>query len=478
MVLRLSSWFPRALWWPMVVAALLRVFCALWSPGFAAMDCYFHVLDPAWRWLSEPDAPMPSTFRSAVLPLVLHAVMRVARTLGVPDGAPLVNAAFVFLGLLAVTNVPLTYHLARARLSERAALAAAWLVAVQFLMPHTTSRALVECVASPPVVACLLCVERGRISAHPARWALACGLLLGSAGLVRLHVGVLLPVLLVWWWQVARTRAVAALVAGGGVMALVQGVVDLVTQGGFLVVPFRYAAYQRNFVNSYGESPWYVFVLMFAALAAPPFLAGYLRAGVAAARRHPTVSVSFVVFLVVHSMVGHKEERFMFTVLPLFFIILGAALADAWDAHGWRRACVVGFGVLNTAALVLFTLASPRQNALAPLMDVRGKDAAAVHGAGVRLPQLYAGMNTRVVEHASMAQLLADVQQERGPRVRLLVAKELGAPDQTLLDRQGWRCGGPQEWPPDVLDGLLLAVNPKNNQSRQATTSWDCVRAP
>ncbi|MEW5850974.1 MAG: hypothetical protein AB2A00_19460 [Myxococcota bacterium] len=474
---------PRPLWAPLVVALVLRLVAALSSAGFYAMDCYFHVLHPAWQWLHDPNAPMPSDFRSAFLPLLLHGVMRLARALGAPDGTAMAHAAFLAMAAWSMLAVPLTWHLARARLGERAATTAAWLTAAQFLMPHIGSRTLVEAAAAPPLLACLLLLERVRAGrGRPLFTSWACGVMLGLAGLFRMHVGVVLPVVMVLLWLTggdARRRVglQLALMAGGGCMVLVQGCVDLATQGGFLVVPFRYYAYQRAFVDSYGVAPFYTFLVLFLGLTVPPLVLGYWRGVLDAARAHPAVTWSLVVFVGAHSTVGHKEERFMFTVLPLFFILLGAGLARAWEGAAWQRWCVRAFVAVNTVLLIPYTVAFPRRNSIDPLRDASVMEPRpAVYGAAVRLPGMYLGWGGRVVENAGTEEMMTSLRGETGNVVRLVVSRAQPAPDVERLREMGWSCGEPREYPSDVMDRVLVMMNPENNRSRMPSTAWDCTR--
>jgi len=39
-----------------------------------------------------------------------------------------------------------------------------------------------------------------------------------------------------------------------------------------------------------------------------------------------------------HQLIPHKEERFLFTVYPMFFVLLGAALAECAEGGIWSAA--------------------------------------------------------------------------------------------------------------------------------------------
>ncbi|MBI5496083.1 MAG: glycosyltransferase family 39 protein [Deltaproteobacteria bacterium] len=472
---------PRQVWWALLAGGLLRLVAAWWCDGYFASDCYFHVLDPAWRWLFEPDAPMPSNFRSAFLPLLLHGVMKAGRAVGMEAPTTLLHLSYTALGAWSLLSVVFTYRLARIHLSEAVSVVAAWLVAVQFMMPHVSTQALVESAAAPPMVAGLWLFERMRTAAHPrVADGVAAGACLGLAALFRFHVGLVFVVAVVLAArQHNRSRLILSLCAGGVLPALLQGFVDLHTQGGFFVVLFRYVDYQLQWANSYGVMPWHVFLAFFVGLTFPPLTAAIWRGMLDAARGMVTLTSALVVFAVVHSLVGHKEERFMFTVLPLFMVLLAAGLVDAWDSGArWRRAGVLMFAVGNAVLLGVFTLADPRRNVNEPLKELASQQPPAAVlglGVGVRLAPLYAGWGAQVMEAFADEELFQKKWREelRGDQVRVV----LGASHVNVAIPEGWTCSEGREFAGDHLDRFLILVNPQANRSRAPTRVRDCVRS-
>jgi hypothetical protein len=71
----------------------------------------------------------------------------------------------------------------------------------------------------------------------------------------------------------------------------------------------------------------------------------------------------FGVFLATHSVVPHKEERFVIPALPLFLVLLTPMAVHLLQAreHRWRVAL---FALLNGAGLVLAVSSPPQQNVL------------------------------------------------------------------------------------------------------------------
>ena len=479
----LASGLPKTVWYALGVGLALRLFSAWWCDGYFATDCYFHVLDPAWRWLYQPTAGMPSNFRSAFLPLLLHGVMRLGRAGGMETPATLLHLAYSALSLWSLLAVVFTYRLARLHLDHTVSAVAAWLVAAHCLMPHISAQALVEAAAAPPLMGALWLFERMRCQAQP-RFVdgAAVGALLGLSAMFRFHVGLVFIVCLVFAVR-HRNRGVmvASLMVGGVAAALAQGILDFTTQGGFMVVPFRYVAYQLQWASGYGVMPWYVFLGFFVGMSLPPFSLVLLPAWRTVwnvMRTYAAVSVAFVLFVLAHSAVGHKEERFMFTVMPVFLLYISVALVHAWrSASAWRRWGVAGWALANALLLLVFTSWDPRRNVNEPLKELavmEGHRAAIGLGADIRLAPLYAGWNNQVLEAFEDPDKLTQLWQNdvTGNHVRLI----LGSDRKDTQPLDGWTCDDGRLYSGDAIDRFLIWVNPGPNHSRMPTTVRDCVR--
>ncbi len=79
-------------------------------------------------------------------------------------------------------------------------------------------------------------------------------------------------------------------------------------------------------------------------------------------RKAPLIGIPLGVFVIVHSIIPHKEERFLFSVLPLAFALLGAALAQV------KRPVAIAFWTLNAVGLVVATLSDGQRSIIDPLV--------------------------------------------------------------------------------------------------------------
>src|SRR5207244_1839865 len=149
---------------------------------------------------------------------------------------------YLGLGLYSTTAIPAAFWLARARLGDRAAIAAAWLVAAEALMPRISTFALIEIAAAPPLLFGLLLADRALERGWLAGFA--GGFLLGIGALLRFQAGlVCIAALGVAVAQGVRSRrfgGAIGIAAGLATAAIVEGALDRVMQGGWWASPIAY----------------------------------------------------------------------------------------------------------------------------------------------------------------------------------------------------------------------------------------------
>ncbi|HEX2038337.1 MAG TPA: hypothetical protein VHF47_01250 [Acidimicrobiales bacterium] len=161
------------------------------------------------------------------------------------------------------------------------------------------------------------------------RWHAVGAALLAFAVLLRLQNALFCAVALAALalardWR--RLRVVGAVLAAG---ALVYGVVDWATWG----VPFHSAweyvnwNVMKDVAGAFGESPFHYY-LRFLFLSIGPVSLLLVVLAAAAGRRAPALVAAPLVFLLAHSVEGHKEARFVLAVVPLLCIAVGIGLDE------------------------------------------------------------------------------------------------------------------------------------------------------
>jgi hypothetical protein len=128
-----------------------------------------------------------------------------------------------------------------------------------------------------------------------------------------------------------------------------------------------YFEYNLHHSSGHGVTPFYTFLLMFLALTIFPFfISRYKNFEWSRYKILFPVLFPFVSFVVLHSLIPHKEERFMIPVLPLFFILWVPLAAYLLNVR-WR---VHGFVILNSALLMVCSFSVPQKNIVSLVAQV------------------------------------------------------------------------------------------------------------
>ncbi|MEO1174534.1 MAG: hypothetical protein AAFX94_21140, partial [Myxococcota bacterium] len=314
---RLKS--PLAAW---AVGLGLRWVAAVVAVGFFGRDDYFHVLDIALAWSDDPHFVWETSqragagIRSHLIPRTIQGLLLSARALGLSDPVAQLRFIYVVVGTYSSLLIPATWFLCR-RMSPRARLIATWLAATHFLLPYAGTRLLLEGVAMVPLTfgfAFLVGEPRSRDVFYA-------GVLIGLACWVRYQVGVMgLAAAAVLAFR--DLRAVGWLALGAAVAVTVQGIFDVATFGSFLG-PVR-GNIAANLAPHEGltRSGPFSYLFFWLVLTVPPLSVVLLPLLFKAARQTPMLSIPWLAFVLFHSAVPHKEERFMLPALPLFVVLL------------------------------------------------------------------------------------------------------------------------------------------------------------
>jgi len=325
--------------WQMLAALLLlalavRLPLAFW-PNIVHPDEIFQYLEPAWRMLGH-DGIITWEWRYGIRGWFLPTLLAGPVALGdwiAPGG----EGAFVVPRLAAAVaslSIVVSAWLFGARVSRLHAIIAAFAAAVWFdlvfFAPHTLSEPLATALIVP---AALLVTD------HPSLRRLVIGGVLLALGFVcRFQYAPAIAVLVIGaCW--GRWRNLLPLIAGGIVVLLFAAIVD-VAHG---VVPFAWliANIEQNLLRDRAAE--------FGVTSAITYLADFwiiwsaacvlLLAAIWRGWRHaPLLLVVALANLVFHSLIGHKEYRFVFLSVVLLVILAALGSADWIEALRAKRA--------------------------------------------------------------------------------------------------------------------------------------------
>ncbi|MEO6772128.1 MAG: hypothetical protein ABI467_03790 [Kofleriaceae bacterium] len=328
----------RRCWITMLViagcAVLVRIAVALAFPNVAWPDEIFQTAEQAHR-IAFGDGLVPWEFRegarSWLLPGVLAAIDRASG----PAYLPVTVTALAAVSLIPVIAV---FRAVVRRGALLPAAIAAIVVASWFELVYYGPKALNEVVAAHLLVGALALLAFDRTPASRRQLAAAGALAALAIGL-RIHLAPCGLVLLGLAWRRADRR-VAPFVIAGLVVVLGLGALDWVTWGSpfaSYVTTIRFNLIEGR-SQLFGTSPWWGYL---AALARTWQLGGLvvLALALVGARRDRWPLVLAAVILVTHSVIGHKEYRFIVPAIVL--VIYSAGLGAAELVPRVRRSVAV-----------------------------------------------------------------------------------------------------------------------------------------
>ena len=344
----------------------LRLWLALHDDGIYWPDEVYQSLEPAHRlvfgyglvaWEFIEGA------RSWALPGLVAFLLKLCALVGLSEPRQYLTVVKGAFALGALGAVGGTYLLARAyHASKEAAAVGAALFALCAPAIYFAPRAMSETACAVPAVLGLALglSERGE-GRRRAVWA---GLLLGLSVLLRLQSAVFCVGLLAILLSRKRWREALAAGASLGVMALVFGWLDHLTWanvpgavfGGWFHSAVKYVQFNliEGKASGWGVAPW-DFYLRHLFLSMPGVA---LVAAMLACLAFPKARGLFLLttaFLVLHSRVPHKELRFLYPLLPLWFALAGIGLSAL---PGWlfRGAAAVAISCALGSAARFHTL--------------------------------------------------------------------------------------------------------------------------
>ncbi len=352
---------------------------------------------------------LPLTFeRSALFPGVIAGIMTVTRGIGIHDPGVemlvvrLVQAAY---SLLAVYFV---YRLLERSMGPESAMLGGLLAAAFYAMPVTAVHQLEESVCQVPLLAAFWWWQRTEDRHQPsAFWGALAGAALGAALLLRLpligFVGVFVLLVLLRPQPVTVGDKLAFL-GGLALVVVLQGYSNAVVNHewgysfaqrlGPMLHPQRMAVESDGYPSN---PPWHYVLTLLAALI-PPASILLLAAAVQGGRKIPLLGLATLAFLVSHSLIANKQERFLLPILPALFILIVVGLP--WLAARITRPVYRGmwwyFWTVNTALLVIVTLSFSKKDRVEPLLIVyRRHDATGVlvaqYNQTFSVPEYYLG---------------------------------------------------------------------------------------
>jgi len=349
-----------------LLALTLRILAAFFAKGYMMHDDHFLIIETSAGWADghdynnwlpwSPGCAGPSG-HSFFYPGIHFLIFKIFNFIGLHD--PQTQMLFIRLlhALYSLLIVTLGYKIAVRLAGEKTALRSALVLAVLAFLPNFSVRNLVEMASIPPLIAAVLSMmnfDQSKKLKH-VLWA---GLWVGIAAGIRYQTGLFgagLGLFLLWQKE---WRGALVLAASFALTFFLTQATDLFIWHRPFAELTEYVRYNFTSGGEYVVLPWYTYLLTIAGYLVPPFSLILVWGFAKNARKHLITFLPVIVFILVHSIIGNKQERFILPVLP-FIIISGLAY---WQSENLSeklrkvlRAGWVSFWVLNTMGLAILT---------------------------------------------------------------------------------------------------------------------------
>jgi hypothetical protein len=466
-----------------VLAGVLRVLAAVFSGGFLASDDHHVVVGAADQIASG--AGLPVTYaRSALLPGAIAAIMTVTRGIGIQDPGVEMMIVRLLQALYSLCVVYFVYRILERELGQPSALLGGLLAAVFYAMPVTAVHQLEESVCQVPLLAACWWWQRAKDGSQESGvWAGLAGAALGAALILRFPlIGFVAAFILLAMLQRVPLQRKLALVAGVALVIMLQGFSNsyINHQWGYsfaqrlgpMLHPQRMALEAEGYPS---RPPWQYILTLLAALI-PPVSMLLLAAAVKGGIRFQHLAIATLLFLVSHSLIANKQERFILPILPVLFILMVAGLPWLAERMGGGEGRLYRgmwwyFWAVNAALVILTTFSFSKKDRVAPLLYVyRRHDATGVliaqYSQEFAVPEYYLGRPRPAVEVARRGQ---DMAIGTTPINYVILYSDTPEVDRAFLARALRReLTYVATISPSLSDRLAHAINPRHNKARTA----------
>lgn len=490
MIQRIATFFnqhPLAI--SLILAFIIRAIAAWRNYGPFAVDDYQNVIEPAMRYLLLGTKPEVPTLRFELLPYAFAWFMKPLYVLGVKRADFLVSFAYFVMGVISLTQIVAMHRIGSLLLQEKWRNAMTLFSATWAIAPIFTNSADI---AGPSYILLTFCILH-LIRATPEKFGLQtsvapgfmpflwCGFYLSAAIFFRFSLAPLYFALGVWFLVVVKrgtkVRALMFFALGGLITALIMVLLELLNKKMPLSTAIEFIKYNLGAhiqTQSYGSMPWHLYLVIFLLFPLPLLSFFFWYPIYTAARRYSALTTLFLAFLISHSLIAFKLERYVIPVMPILILFLFAGIQQ-FAGRPWLRWPYRILIILN-ALMILPVALTMQQRA--------GVDGAIHAGRldGVRIAHrvdpwrwAYYGFNRRnPIFTSTMEELTAALRGQQDDKLHIFRFMYFSQAELAQLESAGMRCRLWKVFRPDFLEQVSIRLNPVMNGRRNDTSIYSC----
>jgi hypothetical protein len=367
----------RFLRWPLrfhlsislALALVLRVLSAIYAYGPQSLDDYRHGLFPGLQMSEGLPLNMPD-YRNQVLVWVVSGVLNGCKFLGITSHLSQLQWLYFLIGLVSLLSIVGIYFLFKDSESRLLPIAVLYIVALNPGLTFISTRILGESVgASFLILACGCFYQHTRTLC--LKWLITSCVFLGIGTIFRFQIGIVYPLFISFLLWSRQYQSAVWMIAVGFLILGSQAGIDILSNRAPLGTLWNYFQINKNGAVEFGTTPWYSTWLTVFGFALLPFSFGLWSALKRWWNQYWQLSLVVVFFTFVHSLIPHKEERFLFPLYPAVLV----SLAYLWYYSRKKRAVKyifvpVFFGV-SLIALIFGVLSNSQESVVGPVAHLK-----------------------------------------------------------------------------------------------------------
>lgn len=367
-----------------IFGIILRILASFFSKGFLTLDDHHNLVidaDILARGLS-----LPAEFKdSALYPLVVSFIMQIVRIFGI--NSPDTEMLFVRLahGLFSVVGIFLVFKILEAKVDKRSAAIGGIFMAAFFVMPIFSVHQFEEVICQIPLLASVWYIIRFE-KENKNLYLFLSGIFIGVALILRFPlISFVVPFLIGVIITKSSRKLSFLFLFGFLVIIFLQSLSNLYINGEFGYSFSQNYGFILSDYNSIIKSDGYPagppsrYLLTLLATFIPPFSILFLISAVRGSKTFFLLGISVLAFLIAHSVIENKQERFLLPIIPLLIILAVAGFNSLkqWfqkkNLSKFYKYNWIYFWVLNSILLVFFIFHYGKKDRVEPLVYINEK---------------------------------------------------------------------------------------------------------
>ncbi|MCS7204897.1 MAG: hypothetical protein NZ853_04310 [Leptospiraceae bacterium] len=354
-----------------VLGIFIRALLVENSFGPFAIDDYNHNVIPAYAMALGIPEQIPN-YRSPLFVWILSKVFDLGMMIGIQEKVSLLKFMHFSLGVFFLfSNLGLYLYL-KSKTADHSLISLTLVIYnFHFLLVYISTKAFGEFFSIVFFMAGLGMIE---IFHKKNKFLFLLGIfVLGFSSFFRYQNGILYISYLVYWFLFRGKDKVLYFISMGLLLVGLQALIDILFGRYPLSTLLNYLVVNQNVSEVYGRTGYHTYVVLFLGLSLFPLSLLFLRSKeklLILTKEHEVILFLFFVFLFIHSLIPHQEERFMAPIIPLFLILLSHLLYLYQDDVWVNKIYFPFFGILHGVLLFIVITNNNQVGSFVPIAKI------------------------------------------------------------------------------------------------------------